>query len=122
MSDHPPLYEATMTLPRNGKQAWSNIMYGETVVPEYVQTGSPIVMAIATFQDGTWVAGGVLKSEEPAEYNIIFMWVYDKKGTQYPGWPIDFSDHEDFFTSGVEFSLTEDVDVEYVLHIVEADS
>ena len=115
-----PKYKATMTLPKGGKQAWSNIMYGETPVPEDMNTGSPIVMATATFEDGTWVAGGVLKSDDPTDYNIIFMWVFDGKGNQYPGWPIDVSDNQDFFISSIGFSLNDDDEEDYLLKIAEA--
>lgn len=122
MNEPQPKYTATMMLPKGGKQAWSNIMYGDTPVPDEIDTGSPIVMATATFDDGTWVAGGVLKSETPTDYNTIFMWVFDQNGNQYPGWPIDVSDNEDFFISGIYFSLTDDDDDEYLLNVEEADS
>jgi hypothetical protein len=117
-------YTAVMTLPKGGKQAWTDIMQGTTPVPNKILTGSPIVMAISTvYGDGTWVVGGVLKSESPTEYNSIFMWAFDRNGNQYPFWPIDMSDNEDFFTTKLYFSLEVDaVENEYVLDIVEADS
>lgn len=114
-------FTATMTLPKGGKQAWSNIMYGETPVPNDLNVGSPIVMATAHFENGTWVAGGVYKSSTPTDYNIIFMWVFDKNGKQYPGWPIDVSDNEDFFMNSIQFGLEDDLDDgNYLLKIVEA--
>ena len=121
MSDPQPKYTATMTLPKGGKQAWTNIMQGDTPVPEEINTGSPIVMATATFEDGTWVAGGVLKSQTPNDYNIIFMWVFDNRGNQYPGWPIDLGDAEDFFISAISFSLPGGAEDEYLLKVVDAE-
>lgn len=80
MENSKPKFTATMTLPKNGKQDWSNIMYGETTVPSDMDAGSPIVMASAIFEDGTSVLGGVLKSNDPTDYNIKFMWVFDNLG------------------------------------------
>jgi hypothetical protein len=119
-----PKYSTTMTLPKGGKQAWTNIMQGhaQPPVPEELNVGSPIVMAYAVFEDGTWVAGGVYKGTDPTDYNVKFMWVFDANGNQYPGWPIDVSDNEDFLQTGYYFSLTEGVDDEYLLNIVEAQS
>ena len=79
-------------------------------------------MAAARFEDGTWVAGGVYKGGDPTDFNVKFMWVFDSKGNQYPGWPIDVSDDQDFLQTGYSFSLTEDVDDEYLLNVVEAQS
>ena len=119
-----PKYSANMILPKGGKQAWTNIMQGQAQPPvsDELNIGSPIVMASAVFEDGTWVAGGVYKGENPTDYNIKFMWVFDAKGNQYPGWPIDVSDDEDFLQTGYYFSLTEGVDDEYLLNVVEAQS
>lgn len=110
-----------MILPKNGKQDWTNLMQGAAPVPNKILTGSPIVMAAAKYEDGTWVAGGVLKSDTPTEYNSMFMWVFDKNGTQYPGWPIDVSDNEDFYVSKIYFVLDDD-EKEYVLNVIEAES
>lgn len=115
-----PKYTATMTLPKGGKQAWTNIMQGQAPVPDEINTGSPIVMADARFEDGTWVTGGVYKGDDPTDFNVKFMWVFDAKGNQYPGWPIDVGDDQDFLQTGYAFSLTEDVDDEYLLNVVEA--
>jgi hypothetical protein len=117
-----PKYTANMILPKGGKQAWTNIMQGQVPVPDEINTGSPIVMAYARFEDGTWVAGGVYKGDDPTDFNIKFMWVFDATGNQYPGWPIDVSDDQDFLQTGYYFSLTEGVDNEYLLNIVEAQS
>lgn len=121
-----PKYTAKMVLPKGGAQSWTNIMQGQAdpPVPNDLDTGSPIVMACAIYEDGTWVAGGVSKGENPTEYNNKFMWVFDEKGNQYPGWPIDVSDQEDFSTGEGTFSLTNsegDTNM-YLLKIVEAES
>ena len=111
---------ATMVLPVGGKAEWTRIMRGEVPVHSSIEQGSPIVQASAVFSDGTVVIGGVSRSDTPAEYNNKFMWVFDAKGQRYPNWPIDVSDHEDFESNGVAFSLREDAeDEEYELNIVE---
>lgn len=120
MSDDPK-YVATMVLPKGGVEAWTLIMYGEAPVPDQINTGSPVVMAYARFDDGTQVAGGVYKGDDPTDYNVKFMWVLDASGNQYPGWPIDVSDEEDFTTRSYLFSLTEDGADDYLLKIVESD-
>jgi hypothetical protein len=117
-----PKYTADLILPKAGKQAWTNLMQGQAPVPDQINPGSPIVMAYARFDDGVQVAGGVYKGESPTDYNVKFMWVFDAHGNQYPGWPIDVSDDEDFLQTGYKFSLTEGVDNEYLLKIVEAQS
>ena len=119
-----PKYTATMTLPKGGKQAWTNIMQADPPsAPNQINNGSPIVMAYARFDDGTQVAGGVYKWEDPQNpLNIKFMWVFDANGNQYPGWPIDVGDDEDFLQNAYSFSLTEGADEEYLLNIVEAKS
>ena len=118
MSDDPK-YTANMVLPQGGKQAWSLIMQGQTPVPDQMNTGSPIVMAVARFEDGTSVAGGVYKGDDPTDFNVKFMWVFDANGHQYPGWPIDVGDHEDFLQKSYSFELNEGAD-SYLLNVVEA--
>lgn len=108
-----------MLLPAGGKEAWTLIMQGNAAVPDEISVGSPVVMAWARFDDGTQVAGGVYKSDTPTDYNVKFMWVLDADGNQYPGWPIDVSDHEDFLNNGYLFSLTPDSDEVYLLNVVE---
>jgi hypothetical protein len=114
-------HTATMTLPKGGMQAWTLIMYGQAPVPDELNTYAPIVMAYAQFDDGTQVAGGVYKWQNPTEYNVKFMWVFDADGNQYPGWPIDVSDDQDFLNTGYSFSLIEG-GATYQLNIVEAQS
>ncbi len=111
---------ATMTLPVGAKEAWTGLMRGSASVAGSIEQNTPIVQAHAVFSDGTQVIGGVLKSDTPAEYNIKFMWVFNAKGERHPGWPIDVGDHEDFKHAGYVFSLTEGVDEEYSLDVVEA--
>ncbi|WP_420127162.1 hypothetical protein [Longimicrobium sp.] len=123
MSSNPsPQYVARMLLPAGGANAWTQIMQGAAPVPDQLDTGSPIVMAWARFDDGTQVAGGVYKSDTPTDYNVKFMWVLDANGNQYPGWPLDVSDHEDFSTGAYYFGLPQDEDPEtYLLNVVEAE-
>ena len=115
MSDD-PTFTADMVLPQGGKQAWTQIMQGQAV-PDQMNTGSPVVMATAKFEDGTWVAGGVYKGDNPTDFNVKFMWVFDAKGNQYPGWPIDVGDDQDFLQNAYGFELN---GVEYQLNVVEA--
>ena len=116
-----PKYSTNMILPTGGKQAWTRIMQGQSPVPDQINAGSPVVMAYAVFEDGTRVAGGVYKGDNPTDFNVKFMWVFDAKGNQYPGWPIDVSDNEDFLQTGYSFSLKDGGD-EYELNIVETSS
>lgn len=115
-----PQHVARMILPAGGKEAWTEIMQGVVPVAGEINTGSPIVMAWARFDDGTRVAGGVYKSDTPTDYNVKFMWVFDRNGNQYPGWPIDVSDDEDFLTKAYAFALGADGEEKtYLLKIVE---
>ena len=116
-----PKHTTTMILPKGGMQAWTDIMQDSPPpAPAEMNNGAPIVMAYAQFDDGTQVAGGVYKWDVPPEpVNVKFMWVFDANGTQYPGWPIDVSDDEDFFTTQYNFSLVEGGET-YTLNIVEA--
>jgi hypothetical protein len=79
-------------------------------------------MAVARFDDGTQVVGGVYKGENPTDFNVKFMWVFDANGNQYPGWPIDVGDHQDFSGGSYAFSLTGGDDEDYLLNVVEAQS
>lgn len=116
-----PRRNARMLLPAGGMEAWTLIMQGSVPVPDEVNTGSPIVTAWTRFDDGTQVAGGVYKGTTPTETNVKFMWVFDASGNQYPGWPIDVSDDEDFLTKSYIFSLTPGGET-YQLNIVEKQS
>ncbi|MBL7816686.1 MAG: hypothetical protein JNL70_16815 [Saprospiraceae bacterium] len=115
------IHEATLFLPPNAKTLWTAYMQAETPVPEGIYESQPIVMAVATFADGTWVAGGVMKSKEPDVYNIKFFNTFDANGNLItePRQPIDPSDHEDFHHGGCIFNLNDDESVEYHLTIVE---
>jgi hypothetical protein len=119
-----PKQTTTMILPKGGMQAWTDIMQGPPpAAPVEMNNGAPIVMAYTQFDDGTQVAGGVYKWDVPeapeGPQNVKFMWVFDANGTQYPGWPIDVSDDEDFFNTQYTFSLVEGGET-YTLNIVEA--
>lgn len=111
----------TLYLPKDGMEKWTKIMEGKasSELAAGVMKGDPIVMAIAKFRDGFWVAGGVLKSEQPEAYNIKFMHVYTPDGQQIAGL-IDPSDHEDFrHTSYVFYLNDEEVGDEYIVKIKE---
>jgi len=110
----------TLLLPKDGMEKWTKIMEGNaTDLSLDLLPGDPIVMATATFEDGFWVAGGVLKSEEPDDYNIKFMHVYTPDGQLIP-YRIDPSDHEDFRHEGYVFYLNdEEVGDEYIVEIKE---
>lgn len=109
----------TLYLPKNGKELWTKLMEGNTKISEDIQEGQPIVMSVATFDDGFMVSGGVYKSEEPAAYNIKFMNVYTPDGQQIP-FLIDPSDHEDFKQSTYVFYLNdEEIGDEYQVKIKE---
>jgi hypothetical protein len=118
-SNDSPQHMATLTLPKGGMEAWTLIMQGQSPVPNDINPGSPIVMAYARYDDGTQVAGGVYKWENPAEYNVKFMWVFDSDGNQYQGNPIDVSDDQDFLTTTYIFSLTENGE-DYQLNIADS--
>lgn len=119
MEEPKPKFIATMTLPKNGKQTWTDIMYGQSTISADIETQTPIVSAYAVYEDGTSVLGGVCKSEAPTDHNNKFMWVFDKNGKRYPGFPIDTRDNEDFLGFGYLFSLSEEEEDQYLLNIVE---
>jgi len=113
-------FTATLLLPEDGKQYWTDVMQGRAAVAEYITVGSPVVMATALYTDGTFVVAGVSKSKDPTDYNIVFAWVYDQDGNKYPGWPIDLSDNEDFFITSIAFSPTGADEADYLLIVSEA--
>lgn len=94
-------------------------MQGETPVSKYVTLFQPIVLVTAKFDNGMTVVGGVLKSAEPEEYNIKFMWVYGADGQFLTS--VDVSDHEDFRFNGYVFNLNDDETIEYTVEIKEQD-
>jgi hypothetical protein len=113
-----PQQIAVMTLPPGGREAWTQIMYGNVPAPAELLPGAPIVMAYARFPDGTQVAGGVYKSVDPAQ-NVKFMWVFDADGNQYPGWPIDVGDEQDFLDTAYIFGLPAGSEPNYQLNVVD---
>jgi len=114
-------FTATMMLPKNGKQYWTDLMQGKAPVADNITVGSPIVLGTALFDDGTIVLGGVSKTKDPTDFNIIFMWVYNQDGDKYPDWPIDLSDSEDFFINSIEFSPIDGDEADHLLLITEAE-
>lgn len=119
--DNKAKFHTKMILPKGAKKAWSNIMYGETPIKDSLNEEDVIVEASAIFEDGTYVKGGVLASDTPTDYNIIFMRVFNKEGIEYP-YVIDVGDYEDFYTSGFRFAISDDDDYgDYEFDIIEAD-
>lgn len=118
-TEQTPQYVANLVLPAGGMQAWTRLMQGDSPVPDEINSGAPIVTAFARYPDGTRVLGGVYKSDSPSDYNIKFMWVFDSQGNQYPGWPIDVSDEQDFLNQRYTFSLAPHSQALYRLNIVE---
>ena len=109
----------TLYLPKKGKEVWTKLMEGSPDISEDILEGQPIVMSVASFDDGFMVTGGVYKSEDPAAYNIKFMNVYTPDGQHIP-FLIDPSDHEDFRHSKYVFYLNvSEVGDEYVVKIKE---
>lgn len=96
-------------------------MQASVPVSNDIYTGQPIVMAVARFKNGIWVASGILKSDKPDEFNIKFCNTFDQNGKLIyePYQPIDVSDHEDFMHNGFLFSLNEDETEMYLLKIRE---
>lgn len=112
--------KAIMYLPPNGKSIYTKFMQGRlnADIPKDIDKGSPIVASYAEFPDGNYVFGGVLKSGQ-TEYNSIFMWAFRPNGTQFPEWPLDVSDVEDFEAKSMIFELD---GCEYELEIKERSS
>ena len=98
--------KTTMYLPHGGKKLYTQYMQGElnAKIPKNIEKDSPIVASVASFPDGNYIIGGVLKSDNQ-EFNPIFFWVFNQQGQQYSDWPIDVSDFEDFDVGLMEFEL-----------------
>lgn len=111
--------KATLYLPKNGKEKWTQLMEGSTAISEDIYENQIIVMSSTKFKDGITVAGGVYKSDDPESYNIKFFYVFDKDGNMIPDC-IDPSDNEDFRESKRVFYLNrEEVGDLYELKIKE---
>ena len=97
---------SVMYLPPNGKTLYTKYMQGDlkSQVPKDLQLNTPLVASKAFFPNGNYVVGGVLKSDND-DFNTIFFWVFNKNGTQYPGWAIDVSDYEDFLFDQLNFEV-----------------
>ena len=67
------------------------------------------------------VAGGVCSSATPTQFNVKFMWVFDADRNQYPGWPIDVSDDEDFLNTSYEFTLPAPGGGSYRLNVIDTE-
>ena len=93
-----------LELPAGGKTLYTKYMQGRLSAPKELNDESPIVASIAHFPNGVWVMGGVAKSGK-SEFNSIFMWAFRPDGSQYPGYPMDVSDMEDFLMNSMSFEL-----------------
>jgi len=109
------LQKAVLELPPGAKSLYTRYMEGKLQPPSEMDTDSPVFASIATFPNGVWVIGGVSKSGKK-EYNSIFMWAFRPDGSQYPGYPIDVSDMEDFDVNSMSFELE---GCSYELRVVE---
>ena len=107
-----------MTLPKNGKNLWTDIMQNPPKLPQGVTEDQFIVASYAQFSDGVFVLGGVAVGPTGQDFNYPLFMVFDANHAQVGGWPIDTSDWEDFKVSSIEFSINSD-DANYTLNIVE---
>ena len=113
--------KATMTIPKNGKKIWTDLMQNGSTPKKGIAEGDYIAASFAKFSDGTYVFGGV--AQGPAnEYNYPAFMVFTADGNQVSGWPIDPSDWEDFYVNGISYCIDPDCDDDqYLLEIVEAE-
>ena len=120
MSD--PQFKATMTIPKNGNNLWTDIMQNPSnyPLPQGVTEDQYIVASTARFSDGVFVVGGVAVGPKEQNFNYAYFMVFDKNYSQIGGWPIDTSDWEDFQVREIQFSINpKDGDGNYLLSIVE---
>jgi hypothetical protein len=117
-----PKFKATMTVPKNGKKLWTDIMQNPpATLPQGITEDNYIIASCAKFSDGVTVFGGVAVGAKSQGYNYPLFMVFDKTMTQVGGWPIDTSDWEDFGVSSIQFDIeSNDEDGNYLLQVVEA--
>lgn len=116
-----PQFKATMTIPKNGHEKWTDIMQNPPTLPQGVTEGQYIVASYARFDDGVSVFGGVAVGPKDQGFNYPLFMVFDKDNNQIGGWPIDASDWEDFSVTQIQFAIDpDDDDGNYLLDIVEA--
>lgn len=111
---------ATMTIPKNGKKIWTEMMQDPSKfkISEGVSEGGFMAASYAKFSDDVSVFGGIAVGT--VDYNYPMFNVFDKDDNRIGGWPIDPSDWEDFYVNSVEFVLNDAEDPTYILDIVEA--
>nr|WP_321233594.1 hypothetical protein [uncultured Psychroserpens sp.] len=118
-----PQFKATMTIPKDGKNLWTNIMQSPPKLPLGVTEDQYIVASYAKFSDGVTVFGGVAVGPKDQDFNYPLFMVFDKNMSQIGEWPIDASDWEDFHINSIQFAIDpNDDDGNYELEIVEAES
>ncbi|WP_298516819.1 hypothetical protein [uncultured Kordia sp.] len=112
--------EATMTIPKNGKNIWTDMMQNPSKykIPQGITEGNFLAASYAQFSDGVFVFGGVAVGTK--DFNYPLFMVFDKDYNQIGGWPIDPSDWEDFQVNSIEFAVNDAEDPMYTLNIVEA--
>jgi len=114
-------FTATMTIPKDGKNVWTDIMQNPSTLPEGVTENQYIAASYAKFSNGVSVFGGVAAGPIDSGYNYALFMVFDTNMNQIGGWPIDTSDWEDFHINSISFCIDPNCDEEdYELSIVEA--
>lgn len=113
---------ATMTIPKDGKNKWTQLMQNATSkIPEGVNEGEYLTASSAQFTDGILVFGGIAMGPQGEDgYNYPMFFVFDKEYNRIGGWPIDPSDWEDFQVNHIEFNLNDNESLTYILNIEEA--
>lgn len=109
---------ATMTIPKDGKNIWTNLMQNGSKLVQGISEGEFITSSIARFGDGTFVVGGIAQGPEN-EYNYPIFMVFDANYNRVGGWPIDSSDWEDFQVSSISYSIDDNIEDQYLLEIHE---
>lgn len=115
-----PEFKATMMIPKNGKNLWTDIMQNPPAPPQGVTEGMYFCASYAKFSDGISVFGGVAVGPVSQDFNYALFMVFDRDFNQIGGWPIDTSDWEDFQVSSIQFGIgPHDEDGNYLLTIKE---
>ncbi|MFK8103765.1 MAG: hypothetical protein AB8G15_14620 [Saprospiraceae bacterium] len=116
-----PKFNATMMIPKDGHQKWTDIMQNPPKnLPQGVTEGQYIVASYAQFSDGVSVFGGVAVGPADQDFNYALFMVFDADNNQVGGWPIDTSDWEGFSAQSIQFGIEpDDEDGNYLLQVTE---
>ncbi len=71
--------QTTMVLPENGFEIYTDYARGKSWIPDDVKLFNPIVYSVAKFPNNIYVYTGVLKSQNPTNYNYKFMFIADRR-------------------------------------------